>query len=227
MWVYIPSFPYIGGRQWQHYEVQIGHQPGVTVVTDGSSSGLGSTGCGQRRQELRITTQGQTSHSLPTQTSPPLRGVLAVTKNPLPQAHSVLNRPELHGADVDYDMLSPVDTNEPTPPRIQRDRLGAFNVSDGATSRSEETLMTLLHCDPRPPKLSTTRKNTTGCAPLATGKQQNNRVRSPSGLSSSSSIPVPILKRINSGKESYLYWWLLKILPGTDPEFAGGGRGLW
>ena len=197
-------FPYIGGRQWQHYEGQTGHQPGVTVVTDGSSSGSGGTGYGQRRQELQITTQGQTSHSQPTQMSPPLRGVLAATKSPLPQAHSVLNRPELNGADVDYDMLSPVDTNEPTvmPPRIQRDRSGALNVSDLVTSRSEETLTT-LHCDPRPPKLSTSRKNMTGRTQLTTGKQQNNRMRSPSGQSSSSSIPMPILKRVNSGKESY------------------------
>jgi hypothetical protein len=138
--------------------------------------------------------------------TPPLltRGVLAATNNPLPLAYSVPNGPESHSADVDYDMLLPMETvvNEPycshsKVPHVQRERSSACNgfaASGGravATSRSAETLTT-LHRDPRPPKLSTSRKNQTQPTP---GKQQNNGsgVRSPSGHSSS--IPM---KRINS-----------------------------
>ena len=149
-----------------------------------------------------------------------------MTKNPLPRAHSTPNGPESH-TDVDYDMLSPIETmaNEPRNcshsankmPHTQREQSSACNkfaVSGRATSRSTEALTT-LHCESRPPKLSTTRKNMTGRHSQSTaGKQQNNGPRSPSGhghcrtRSSNSAGSIP-MKRINSGKKSWLLGWLL------------------
>lgn len=220
-------FPYIGGRQWQGYESQSRDQPGATaVVTDGprsTSTGTILSSAGQRRQEHRITTQGQNSVSQPSQTTPPLsmllRGVsLAVTKTPLPQAHSTLNGPELHGADMDYDLLSPEEPSKT--PQVQRDRSDAFRGFRGATSKSEETLTTLhFHRDPRPTKLSTTRKNgIIGHAQFTTGKQQNNRVRPSNSKSSLSSMPI---KRMNSGKGSYSVVIVVDRSV-TDPEFQVG-----
>ena len=113
----------------------------------------------------------------------------------------MLNRTE---SDMEYDMLSPLDRGEPNSMMscVQRDGSGGFNgfgASSRANSRSEETLTTLHH-DSQPPKLSKSRGHSTGRIQQVVGKQQNNRLRFSN--SQSSSIPIPNLKRMNSGKES-------------------------
>ena len=198
MCVCIPSLPYIGGRQMQYYESQNHPRPGGVVTT--ASPAIGH---GQRRPDTDrlIPTQGQASHSLPpTRMIPPMRGNLAATWNHLPQPPPSISLPELRGADIDYDTLSPMDTNGP---KVQRD--GAHNgfAASKGNSRSVEKLTTIHHDQARAPKMSKSRGHN-DWTQRAVGQQQNSRIRLSNGQSSSSSIPIPSLKRTNSGKYSFL-----------------------